>query len=154
MKIFLYLMNQDTPREQEVSLHFSQREPQQIDRLEVQNAQGGFTVTYQQNPDGYVVDDVPPELLDMERFIALMVSQAALTAKTRVAQPLKPLQDYGLDAPQARAELTFTDGGALRYDLILYGYGAVVFVLIPAVIGLGLGRLLRPDAHQESGPAT
>lgn len=115
--LFLYLMNQDTPREQEVSLHFSQREPQQIDRLEVQNAQGGFTVTYQQNPDGYVVDDVPPELLDMERFIALMVSQAALTAKTRVAQPLKPLQDYGLDAPQARAELTFTDGGALRYSL-------------------------------------
>ena len=46
------------------------------------------------------------------------------------------------------------DGGALRYDLILYGYGAVVFVLIPAVIGLGLGRLLRSGAHQESGPAT
>ncbi|HPY95223.1 MAG TPA: hypothetical protein PLR12_07315, partial [Clostridia bacterium] len=115
--LFLYLMNQDAPGEQEVSLHFSQREPQQIDNLAVQNAQGGFTVTYQQNPDGYVVDDVPPELLDMERFIALMVSQAALTAKTRVAQPLKPLKDYGLDEPRARAELTFTDGGALRYSL-------------------------------------
>jgi len=46
------------------------------------------------------------------------------------------------------------DGGALKYDLIMYGYGAVVFVLIPAAIGLGVGRLLGRDSRQGSVPAT
>lgn len=115
--IFLWLLGQDTPKKASRSLVIFSREPTDIQRLSIQNQKGGFTIRYQKNPDGYVLDDVPPELLDMDRFISLMVSQAALTAKSALPDPLPSPAAYGLDSPLAEIRLEFQDGSQFNYRL-------------------------------------
>lgn len=115
--VFLWLLNQQPAPPSVKNLVFSNRTPTDIDNLTVSNDAGGFTISYQEDPAGYVVDDVPADLLDMDRFISLMVSQAGLAAKTRLAEPLSPLSDYGLGKPRATVSLTFVDGSQLGYSL-------------------------------------
>lgn len=114
---FFTLLRQQGTRPQAPSLVFADKEPTELDQVKVDNQQGGFVIHYQAQEGGYALGEVPPELIDMDQFIALMVSQARLQAKTQVKEPLAPLSDYGLDQPLARVDLSFSDGRQLSYRL-------------------------------------
>ncbi|NLX82739.1 MAG: DUF4340 domain-containing protein [Clostridiales bacterium] len=114
---FFWLQNAQTKPPPAVNLVFSTREPTHIRSLTVMNARGGFAVRYNAEEGGYAIGSLKPELIDMERFINLLVAQAALTAKSRVAEPVAELSDYGLDTPLATCELVFDDNTALRYRI-------------------------------------
>lgn len=115
--VFLGLLKMEQAPETAVNLVFSRREPTNIVTLTVQNARGGFTVRYNAEEGGYTIGSLPPELIDMERFINLMVAQAALTAKSKVTEPLTDPTGYGLDEPMAQVELHFDDNTSLRYRI-------------------------------------
>lgn len=115
--VYLALINQAPSRPAAPQLVFSTREPTDIDRLTVKNAQGGYEISYQAEEGGYALGTVPPELIDMDRFIALMLSQAQLAANTKLTEPASDLSTYGLDQPAASCELLFSDGSQLAYHL-------------------------------------
>lgn len=115
--LFFYLLQAGTGRPLPPSLAFTDREPTDIAELQVENARGGYVIRYQEDLGGYTLGDVPPDLIDMERFISLMVAQGRLTAKTAVTPPLAPLTDYGLAQPLARCRIRFKDGSTLSYAL-------------------------------------
>ncbi|MHC1787782.1 MAG: DUF4340 domain-containing protein [Christensenellales bacterium] len=98
------------------SLQLSQREPTDIERIDITNSQGTYAIRYDSENGGYVIGDLPADLVDMDRFIALMVSCAGLSAASRV-EAGQPAAAWGLAPPQGKCLITFDDG--VRLDLSL-----------------------------------
>lgn len=94
---------------------FSDRAATDIDRVQITNAQGSFQVTAQDG--GYLIDDIPSELIDIDRFIEFMVACSDVRALQRVDTGAHALADFGLEEPAATVEVTYTDGGALTLQL-------------------------------------
>ncbi len=113
--VFLFLLAQQRPIRED-SLQFSQREPTQIARIDVSNAEGSYAISYDSLEGGYVIGDVPAELADMDRFIQFMMNAANLGAEAAI-QGAGRLDDYGLEKPQAQITVSFDDGQSLRFDL-------------------------------------
>jgi hypothetical protein len=80
-------------------------------RVRLHNAHGTMDVAF--DGEGYVVDDIPAELVDMRAFIDLLTSCGKIHALRTVASTSRELQLYGLAEPGARAEITYADGSAL-----------------------------------------
>lgn len=97
-------------------LVFSSREPTQIARIAVSNSHGTYTISLDEQTGGYLVGDLPAELVDMDAFIHFMVQAAALRAQSKLAGA-GDLAAYGLTSPQAQASIRFTDGQQLGISL-------------------------------------
>lgn len=93
---------------------FSSYAPTEIVRLTVQNAAGGFEVYLE--GDGYVVDDIPSEYVDLESFVAFMTRAGAVSALKQIDRP-GDFSLYGLDAPQAQAVIEYEDGKSLSLNI-------------------------------------
>ncbi len=108
--VFCFLISQDVAvKSGEVTL--SSFTPNEINRIAVQNAEGGFEVV--RTDDGYVVDDIPSEYVDLDGFVQFMTRAGAVTALRLVNE--KPGDDglYGLDAPLATCEIEYALGDTL-----------------------------------------
>ncbi len=66
--------------------------------------------------DGYVVDDIPSEYVDLESFVAFMTRAGAVSALKQIDRP-GDFSLYGLDAPQAQAVIEYEDGKSLSLNI-------------------------------------
>lgn len=79
-----------------------------VTHVHIKNRSDDFSVTAEDG--GYVVDDVPSALVDIETFIGFMVACSDVRAIRRVDGGAAALSDFGLDEPQATVTVTYTDG--------------------------------------------
>ncbi len=85
-------------------------EPVEISSVQVQNATGKYRYYYEN--DGYVLDDIPGTLVDLDAFIAFMTDCGQLSAAEKVGEG--DLARYGLDTPAATVDLQFFEGNPLH----------------------------------------
>lgn len=97
-------------REQAQNHVFSDRQATQVQTVRVENENGVFYVRAQDG--GYTVADIPAELIDIDAFIAFLIDCSEISARKRVTAGGNAA-DFGLDAPQARVDVTYLDGGDL-----------------------------------------
>jgi hypothetical protein len=86
-------------------------EPVEVTRVVIRNEHGVFDVAF--TGEGYVVDDIPAELVDMARFIDLLTDAGKVVALLTVASAPRDLALYGLADPAARVEITYADQSSL-----------------------------------------
>lgn len=93
-------------------LYLAQEAPEAVARVEVENRHGAYTVTWR---DGaYTVADLPAHLVNGE-YVQMLRDEASRVQYTRrVTEDLSKLADYGLARPEARVDVTYTDGSALH----------------------------------------
>jgi hypothetical protein len=90
---------------------FAAHEPVDVSRLAIANAHGTMEVAF--TGEGYVVDDIPAEIVDMEEFLGLLARAARVEAlRTVTERPADPAP-YGLAEPSARVEVAYRGGGGL-----------------------------------------
>jgi hypothetical protein len=89
---------------------FTSAEPTEISSVSVINAAGSYRFYYE--GDGYVLDDIPADIADLDAFIGFMVNCGNLSAVRRVTTINN--EEYGIDKPAATVEITFFDGRTLR----------------------------------------
>ena len=100
------------PRTVGSSIVFVSRGATDIESVFVQNRHGEFSFYFDPYYGGYVVDNIPPYIIDIDVFIDFMINSSNIWATRHIAST--NLEDFGLDAPAAVAEITFFDGEVLR----------------------------------------
>ncbi len=92
-------------------LAFRDSAPTDVQSVHIENASGSFDV--EAEGEGYKSDDIAPDVLDMEEFVALMTYSGAVNALQSVDSNPSDLSLYGLDAPAATVDIAYKDGPAL-----------------------------------------
>lgn len=87
---------------------FVEQKPTDILSMEITNEFGSYRVNAED--EGYVVDDIPAGIVNVEAFYELMYHGSAFGALKRADANPRDLQKYGLDAPQAEVSVSFRDG--------------------------------------------
>lgn len=109
--VLLSLPSTQTLREQAgQGVVFSSAEPVDIASVSVENATGAYRYYYE--GDGYVLDDIPATIADLDAFIEFMTGCGKLLAVRQVADA--PQAEYGLGSPAALVAIAFFDGRELR----------------------------------------
>lgn len=99
------------------SLTLIGKAPTDIDRLDINNQHGRYSVFYDEANGGYVIGDLPADLIDLDRFVSFMVAVSELTASSKAADKVADEAAYGLDMLGADVALTFTDGQTIRLKI-------------------------------------
>ncbi len=94
---------------------FTDAQPVDIASVAVSNETGEFRYYYDE--DGYVLDDIPPEICDLDAFVEFMTNCGQLRAGQRVAKEGADPADYGLDDPAATAVIEFFDGDVVTLHI-------------------------------------
>jgi len=89
---------------------FTSGEPTDVQSVLVKNDYGEFSFFFDFDEDGYVLDDIPPYIADIEAFFDFMANSARLYAIRQIPDDEAELSDMGLDEPAAEVELRFFDG--------------------------------------------
>lgn len=105
--VFFVVRNMEVKTETSVKV-FIAKDPVDIQTLSVSNSFGDYQVRSEE--DGYVFDDIPANLVDVEGFYELMYHASAFGALRCVTEKADNLADYGLDAPKAAVKVAFSDG--------------------------------------------
>lgn len=95
-------------------LILSDREPTDVVSVKVANASGEYEVRYDTAEGGYVFDDLPIEQVDISNFIDFMTRCGSITAIRKVGPDTG---NYGLNEPQAVADIIYSDGGSLKLTI-------------------------------------
>lgn len=85
---------------------FAAAEPVDVSAVEVENATGTYRFYYED--DGYVLDDIPASIADLDAFIHFMTNCAQLSAIQQVDSASSA--GYGLENPAAVARIQFFEG--------------------------------------------
>jgi len=111
--VFFALLLQPSPRAaQGQAITFTSVEPVEISSVSVQNATGAYRFYYE--GDGYVLDDIPASIADLNAFIDFMVNAGKLSA---IRQLSGDPMEYGLEALSATVKIDFFQGKTLRLDI-------------------------------------
>lgn len=94
---------------------FKALEPVDVRRVLIRNETDTLDISY--TGEGYQVDDIPAELVDMDEFIDLLTACSKVHAKRTVAAAPQDFALYGLDAPSARVAVTYADGSTLTLNI-------------------------------------
>ncbi|MCU0520805.1 MAG: DUF4340 domain-containing protein [Anaerolineae bacterium] len=86
-------------------------EPVNVSRVAIHNQYGTIDIRYMD--EGYEVDDIPADLVDMDEFIDLLTDCGQVMALRIVAEAPQDAAPYGLDQPTARVGITYDDGTSL-----------------------------------------
>ena len=99
------------PEAADDSLTFKAVAPTDVTQVRISNAHGEFEIAF--TGEGYLVGDIPAELVDLEELIALLTACGQVEALRTVADAPGDLAAYGLAAPAAQVEIAYADGSAL-----------------------------------------
>ena len=91
--------------EEESGMTFKAVEPVDVQSVLINNAYGSFDIAF--TGEGYQVDDIPADLVDMEEFLTLLTNCGKVYASQTVATAPQDLTLYGLEAPAARVHITY-----------------------------------------------
>ena len=89
---------------------FADKAPSDILELKIQNSSGSYSVYYDESEDGYVFDDIPAGIIDIDGFFALMEHSCGFGSLRLVKEHADNLSLYGLDDPAAIISVAFRDG--------------------------------------------
>ena len=87
---------------------FLEKKPTDIQSMEITNSFGTYEVKAED--EGYVVADIPADIVNVEGFYELMYHGCAFGALKRADANPRDLSEYGLDKPQATIQVLFRDG--------------------------------------------
>ena len=96
---------------------FVDREPADIRTLSVHNEFGDYSVYFDEEQDGYVFDDIPVNILDVDGFYELMNHSCGFGSVRLVRENASDLSEYGLDQEHARVKVEYSDGQT--FDLMI-----------------------------------
>lgn len=114
-----------TKNEEEIKqVVFRNSPPTDVRSVQIQNDYGVMSVDFLEG--GYVLGDVPIDVVDMERFVDMMTDVAAVYAVTEIKRP-QSLDIYGLNDQAAVVDVTYVNGEAMtlkigHYESISKGY--------------------------------
>ncbi len=91
---------------------FSNHAATDVVGVHIKNDTGEYNVSAEDG--GYVIDDVPSELVDVETFIGFMVACSDVSALTRVDMGKLDAAAFGLDEPQATVSVEYADGETME----------------------------------------
>lgn len=83
----------------------------EVKRVIIDNAYGTMDIAFQ--GEGYLVDDVPADVVDIKVLIDLLRACGTVTALSTVTGSAQDVAPYGLANPAARAAITYADGSTL-----------------------------------------
>ena len=86
-------------------------EPTDVVHVLISNQYDTIDVSF--TGEGYLVDDIPADLVNMEKFIDLLTNCARVDAMRIVTSASGDLDLYGLSEPAARVEIGYSGGSAL-----------------------------------------
>ena len=86
-------------------------EPVDVVHVLIRNAHGTFEITF--TGEGYEVDDIPADLVDMDAFINLLTSCGSIHTRRAVSATSGDRAVYGLADPAAQVEISYADGSNL-----------------------------------------
>ena len=91
---------------------FADHDPTQIQELQVTNASGSYKVLYDEAEEGYVFDDLPVNIVDVDGFFELMNHAGGFGSLRLVEADAKDLSLYGLTEPRAQVSVIYDDGSS------------------------------------------
>ena len=94
---------------------FKAVEPVDVVQLIISNAYGTIDIGF--TGEGYVVDDIPAELVDFRELLDLLAVSGTVFARRTVTDAPDDLAAYGLDEPAAQVEITYADGTSLSLHI-------------------------------------
>lgn len=94
---------------------FSDHGAVDVSSVSVENQKGSFEVSAQDG--GYVITDVPAELVDMETFIGFMVACSDVKPLQRIDTDGQGLDAFGLETPQATVHVTYQDDAIMSLSI-------------------------------------
>lgn len=97
------------------SLIFRNSKPTDVSSVTIKNTYGSINITPQDQ--GYVVDDITGDILDMNKFINLMTYCGAVNAKQIVETSPTELSKYGLSSPAASVDIRYKDNSSLAINI-------------------------------------
>jgi len=114
LAVIYVLLLQEPETDWQGGVIFSSATAADVQSVTVTNESGTFRFYFDPEDGGYVTDEIPPFIVDIDVFIGFMTNSARLSAIRTI--PLNELdsQDWGLDNPSAEAEIIFFDGTVLR----------------------------------------
>ncbi|MCF0228198.1 MAG: DUF4340 domain-containing protein [Parasporobacterium sp.] len=89
---------------------FVDKEPSDIIRLDIDNTFGSYSVYYDSEEDGYVFDDIPVNIVDVEGFFELMNHSCGFGSLKLVKEKAEDPALYGLEEPSAKVHAEYSDG--------------------------------------------
>ena len=99
------------------SLVFVSRNPEDVEYVFVQNESGSFRFYFDFEEGGYVVDDIPPYITDINAFTDFLANSARIFATRRISLGHADFAEVGLAEPHAEVEIGFFDGKVLRITI-------------------------------------
>jgi len=116
--IFIFLLSEPDTTHSE-GIIFVSGVPTDIRSVTVYNESGRYNFYFDFDEGGYVLDDIPPHLADLEAFFDFMAHCAGLSAIRQISNKPYDLtreerKDWGLDKRVANVEIDFFDGNSLH----------------------------------------
>lgn len=96
---------------------FASGQATDVQSVSVTNESGSFQFFFDFEEDGFVIDDIPPYLVDLDAFVAFMTNSAQLSALHAMPKSDVDLQDADLLEPLARVLIEFFDGTSLELTI-------------------------------------
>ncbi|MDA3846150.1 MAG: DUF4340 domain-containing protein [Vallitaleaceae bacterium] len=120
----MFVLNATKSEEQITKVVFRNSPPTDVRSVHIQNEYGNLYVDFMDG--GYVLGEVPIDVVDMERFVDMMTDAAAVYAVTEIKRP-QSLDVYGLNNKAAVIDVIYIDGEEMtltigNYEPISKGY--------------------------------
>jgi len=107
--LIIFVILAQTEDESSGRVVFTSGEPTDVESVTVRNSYGDFAFFFDFVEGGYVLDDIPPYIADIEVFFDFMANAANLSAVRKISTADNELQDMGLTEPSVDVEITFFD---------------------------------------------
>ena len=112
--LLLYNPKQKTP---DIIL-FASGQATDIRQIAVSNGYGDFLFYFDFDEGGYVTDDIPPFLIDLDAFVDFMARSSQIAALRAIPPGNYDLNETGVSNPSAKVQIEFFDG---RYFTLTIG---------------------------------
>lgn len=109
LAVVLHLTPIETWEDNGVS--FKSVDPLEVVRVYISNIAGTIDITF--TGDGYQVDDIPADVVDVKKLIDLLSACGTVYALRAATPDPQDLDPYGLTQPAARVEITYADQSQL-----------------------------------------
>jgi len=111
--VFLLLSSKPSGNSSDAII-FASGEPTDVESVTVINSSGVFSFFFDFDEGGYVLDDIPPYIADIEAFFDFMANSARLSAKRQISASGADMQAFGFESPFAEVLISFFDGSQLH----------------------------------------
>ena len=107
--IFILLLVNRTQKTSDIIV-FSSGQATDVRSVFVSNEYGDFHFHFDFEEGGYVTDDIPPFLVDLDAFVEFLARSSQLSALRTISSDAHDLRETGVSSPLATVKIEFFDG--------------------------------------------